>query len=361
MLKDDFCAVGIGQGGSKLAYGFYKNKYRGFFINTSYDDLSQLKIDNHDFIYQPPASKGCAKQRKVAQQYAKDYYEVMIKKLLDAHTTCKVYIVHYTLGGGTGGGLSNIFVALLRKKLMELGRKDIIIIAVVAKPKHYESWQLQNNSQESLDELYAMADKGIINQYYIINNDSRESLDEINEEHVILFDRWIEGETANNQSNTDESERMDLFKYKGHAMMFEFDGNSDDKFEKNLKKAYDNSIYCKPLKNPKAMGLALNIGIKEEKAIPIIENIIGVFPNDHVTPTQVSNMIMIAGLNENKSIKNSIIKIANAKAEKINQEESVEEEVVNISNIKTKTDIKETDIDKDMETMSIKDIWSMFK
>jgi len=70
---------------------------------------------------------------------------------------------------------------------------------------------------------------------------------------------------------------------------------------------------------------------------------------------------MIAGLNENKAIKNSIIKIANAKAEKINQEESVEEEIVSISNIKNKTDIKETDIDKDMETMSIKDIWSMFK
>ena len=60
----------------------------------------------------------------------------------------------------------------------------------------------------------------MVDQYYIINNDSRENLDEINQEHCILFDRWIEGEGSNNSSNVDESERMDLFNYKGQAMIF---------------------------------------------------------------------------------------------------------------------------------------------
>jgi cell division GTPase FtsZ len=361
MLKDDFCAVGIGQGGGKMANYFYENKYRGFFINTSYDDLSQLRINNDNFIYQPPGSKGCAKIRPVAQQYAKDYYDVMIKKLTDAHTTCGIYLVHYTLGGGTGGGLSNMFMALLRRKLIELGRKNVIIIAIVAKPKSYETYQLQTNAEESLNELYAMSDKGIVDQYYIINNDSRKSLDEINEEHFLLFDRWIEGEKANNKSNADESERMDLFKCKGQAMMFEFDGNDETKFKDNIQKAYDNSIYCKPIKNPAGVGIALNKDIPEEIAIPIIEDVIGVFPKSHVTPTSVSSMIMLGGLKENKSIKNSIIRIANEKAEKMNQSDDTEEEDIKITNINLKSTMQPNSNSDEVGNMDVKDIWDMFK
>jgi cell division GTPase FtsZ len=374
MLKDDFCAIGIGQGGGKMANCFYQNKYRSFFINTSFDDLSQLNIDNFNFLYQPPGSKGCAKQRKKAQQYAKDYYEVMIKKLLDAHTTCKVYIVHYTLGGGTGGGLSNMFNALLRMELQKRKRHDSIIIAVVAKPKKHESYQIQKNAEECLDELINMNKKGIVNQYYVINNDSRNDittktndkgeeitqLDVINEEHFLLFDRWIEGENANNKNNTDESERMDLFRLSGQAMMFEFDGNDESKFKERMQKAYDNSIYCKPIKNPQGVGLALNESISEEVAFPIIEDIVGVFPQNHTTPTKVSNMIMISGLKENKSIKNEIAKIANEKAEKINKSENEDEEEIKIVNVNSKTAMKNDSNETD-DIMDVKDIWSMFK
>lgn len=357
MLKDDFCTIGIGQGGGKMTNCFYKNGYRSFFINTSFDDLSQLNIDNLDFVYQPPGSKGCAKQRPTAQQYAHDYYEVMIKKLLDAHTTCKVYIVHFTLGGGTGGGLSNMFMALLRKKLKDINKKNVILIAVVAKPKKYEPWLVQNNAKESMEEVYAMYDKGIIDQYYTIDNDSRSSLEDINEEHFLLFDRWIEGEEANNKNNADESERMDLFK-KGHAMMFEFDGSDENKFKINLQKAYEGSIYCKPLRNPNGIGIALNTGISEEIAMPIVEEIVGVFPKSHTTPTQVSNMIMLASYDKNPAIKNNIVKIINEKVGKINEAKNDEEETVEVNKINPNKISKEDSSEDDMD---MKDIWDWFK
>src|SRR5574344_380349 len=114
MLKDDFCMVGIGQGGCKEARCFYENQYRCFFINTSYDDLYQLNVKN-DFIYHIPASKGCAEKREKAIEYGKDYYEIMVGKLLDTHPTAKIFLIHYTLGGGTGGGLSNFFILALKK------------------------------------------------------------------------------------------------------------------------------------------------------------------------------------------------------------------------------------------------------
>lgn len=355
MLKDDFCVVGIGQGGCKMAKEFYENKYRSFFINTSYDDLSQLNVKD-ELIYHVPASKGCAKQRKVAIEYGKNYYKQMTGKLIDTHPTAKIYIVHYTLGGGTGGGLSNFFIGTLRKELQLLKKKDVVIIAVVAKPRDYEAWQLQSNSQESLNELYMMANNGIIDQYYIINNDSREKLDDINQEHAILFDRWIEGEGANNDSNADESERMDLFKYKGNSMMFEFDATDSNKFKERCLKAYENSIYCQPIKKPQAVGLALNIGIKEKEAMESISEIVGYFPNNHITPTKVSNMIMVTGCPENKTVKNGIIKLANDKAELINQEIDIEEEDVKINTINS-VDKK----DKTENTMaSIDDILNFF-
>lgn len=358
MMKDDFCAVGIGQGGSKMAKEFYDNKYRSFFINTSYDDLSQLKV-NDELVYHVPASKGCAKQRDVAVEYAKNYYEQMTGKLIDTHPTVKVYIVHFTLGGGTGGGLSNLFMGTLRNKLNSMGKKDVMIIAVVAKPRNYESWQLQNNAQESLKELYALVSRDIVDQYYIIDNDSRDNLEEINQEHCILFDRWIEGEGANNQSIADESERMDLFKYKGQSMMFEFDATDNSSFGEKCKEAYEQSIYCLPIKQPQAVGMAIHEKVKESIAMDSISHTVGYFPNNHITPTQVSNMIMVAGCEENKNIKNSIIKLANEKAELINQDisDDVEETELKTINNTRKSKAKKGSTEK---MASIDDILNLF-
>lgn len=358
MLKDSFCFVGIGQGGCKLTKLFHSEKYRSFFINTSYDDLSQLNVSD-DLIYHVPASKGCAKVREVALEYGRNYYGQMTGKLIDTHPTVKVYVVQYTLGGGTGGGLANLFMATLRNKLKELNKKDVIIIAVCAKPRSFESYQLQSNAEKSLNELYALVKGGIVNQYYIIDNDSRDNLNDINEEHCVLFDRWIEGEGANNDSNTDESERMDLFKYNGSAMMFEFDASNKDDFKERCKKAYEESIYCHPLKKVKGIGVALHEKILEKDALPLISEVVGYFPNTHTTPTKVSNMIMIAGSDENKTIKNSIIKLANAQAELINGEiDDPEEEEITIASV----NIGKPNDSKTEEAMaSIDDILNYFK
>lgn len=358
MLKDSFCFVGIGQGGCKLTKGFHSEGYRSFFINTSYDDLSQLKV-NDDLIYHVPASKGCAKVRETALDYGRNYYGQMTGKLIDTHPTVKVYVVQYTLGGGTGGGLANLFMATLRNKLRELGKKDVIIIAVCARPRSFESYQLQSNAKKSINELYSLVKGGVVNQYYVINNDSREKLNDINEEHCVLFDRWIEGEGANNDSNTDESERMDLFKYSGCAMMFEFDAIEKDTFKNKCEEAYKESIYCHPLKKVKGVGIALHNKINERDAIPMISEVVGNFPNTHMTPTAVSNMIMVAGSEENKSIENSIVKLANKQAELINKnvEDAEEEDVVlssvNISNSNDK------EVEESMA--SIDDILNFFK
>ena len=137
MLKDLFCAIGLGQGGCKMAKEFYNNKYRSFFINTSYQDLEALQVEN-DLIYHIPASHGCAKNRKRAINYAKNYYETMIGKLLDTHPTARIFLVHFTLGGGTGGGIANIFMALLNQILISKNIDDFMIIPICAKPKKYE-------------------------------------------------------------------------------------------------------------------------------------------------------------------------------------------------------------------------------
>lgn len=356
MLKDNFCIIGIGQGGGKMAHEFYKNKYRSFFINTSNDDLSQLNIDNNDFIYQPPASKGCAKKRDIARAYAKNYYDVMTDKLLDAHPSCNVFIVHYTLGGGTGGGLSNMFMMALRKKL----KKDDIIIAVVARPRKYESYQMQSNATESLEELDKLLELGVINQFYPINNDSRKTLKEINEEHYLLFDRWIEGETSNNQSNADESERQDLLSIKGQAMMFSFQCDTKSQFKKELENAYKTSIYCFPKKNPKAIGLALNEHIDEDVALSDIEDTIGIFPSYHITPTTVSNMMFLVG-NPSKEVKNSVVKIANAQAEKMkmeNEEEETDISLETFANYSSKTE-KDDSIDQEIANMNVEDLFNL--
>ena len=222
--------------------------------------------------------------------------------------------------------------------------------------KKYESYQMQKNAIDSLQEMYKMIDNGVINQYYIINNDSRKDFEEINQENALLFDRWIEGEESNNNSNTDESERMDLFSYKGNAIMFEFSGSDIEEFNENLRMSYNDSIYCKASKKPLAIGLALNENIDEEKALESIKNTIGYFSNTHITPTKVSNMIIVSGITDNNSIANEIINIANREAELINGEQEEQEDLVEIEDIK----IKEKPKKESKKMNSLKDIMDFF-
>lgn len=364
MFKDEFVMVGIGQGGGKLAKGFYDEKYRSFFINTSYDDLKALNV-SEEFIYHVPAAKGCAKKREVAMEYAKNYYDQIVGKLLDTHPTGKVFIAHYTLGGGTGGGLSNFILAVLRNKLNESGKEDAVIIAVVAKPRNYEPWQVQTNALASLKELYNMVKVGVVNQYFIINNNARNALEDINEEHVMLLDRWIEGEGANNKSNADESERYDIMAgYHGGAVIFEFDSNDECTFKNSLEEAYNNSIYCIPSKNPQAIGIALNDCVPEDLAVEKIQEVVGYYPNSHITPTKVSNMIMLSGLikNKNDKIENEITKIANEKGALINQglaEENDTDENITLEEVSIISESKKDNNKKKIN--SINDILSLFE
>lgn len=355
MLKDEFVILGVGQGGGKMAKPFYNSGYRSFFINTSYDDLSSLEVKN-EYVYHIPAAKGCAKNREVAMEYAKNYYENMVGKLLDTHPTGNIFIANYTLGGGTGGGLTNFVLAVLRQKLNSMGRKDAIIIAVAAVPESYESYHIQNNSVKALKELHKMVEANVINQYFLINNDSREDLKSINTENMLLLDRWIEGEIANNDSNTDESERIDLFKLKGGAMLFDFSAKNKEEFDSSIKEAYDNTIYCTPSKKPLAIGMALNKNLKRKEIISTIEEVVGYSPKHHVTPTENSNVIMLAGLPINPAIENNIVKIANEKYEKINSQEDFENENISIKTFDKKEDKKE-----DVSFESIDDVMNLFR
>lgn len=357
MIKDDFVIIGIGQGGNRETKCFYDNGYRTFFINTSYDDLSQLGVKN-EFIYHIPASQGCAKNRELAINYGKEYYNVMVNKLLEVHPTSSIFVVQYTLGGGTGGGLSNFFIAVLRRILNERGRNKDKIIAVVSKPKSYESYQMQSNAQFSLKELYNLLDKKIVDDYFIINNDSRKDLDELNEEHFLLFDRLIEGEEANDRQNADGSERSDLFFSGGGTALFEFDCNKEEDFKDCLINAYDDSIYCKPSKHYSTLGIALNNQLSEDKCLPLIQEVVGYAPNIHSTITRVSNLITISGAKKNDSIMNEIINIANNQAKLINEQKEEEIESIELSNITT-TPTKKERI-QEVSDISLEDIFKMF-
>ena len=358
-MKDNMVCIGIGACGGKMVKEFYNNSYQSFFINTSYQDLEALNIPN-SLIYHIPNAYGCAKNRQKAIEYAKNYYESMIGRLLDVYPTARTFLIHYSLGGGTGSGTANLFSALLSSILYSKGVEDFKIINICAKPKSYESYQIQKNAKESLEEMYAMVDKGVINQYFIINNDSRETLEEINEEHFLLFERWIEGEDSNNVSNVDESERADLFSYSGNAMIFEFASKDFSEFKTNIQREYSNSIYCVASKEPTALGLALNSNIKEEEALETIEETVGYYSNTHITPTESSNLVFVSGIVDKGRIVNQLTKLINNKANKINttvqevdEEESIEEVVVEKVGHKKKEGHK--------KQISIENIMSFYK
>lgn len=89
-------------------------------------------------------------------------------------------------------------------------------------------------------------------------------------------------------------------------------------------------------------------------------DVVGFFPNTHMTPTKVSNMVMVAGVieeKENVSIQNSIAELANKKASLINSEIEGDVEEVKIESININSDKKK---EKKESMASIDDILDFF-
>lgn len=355
MLKQEILFTGIGQGGNNITKEFCELDYNTFFINTSYDDLKELDIPN-GAVYHIPNARGCAKNREKAQNYAKNYYEPMIKEMFSHYPTAKIVFFVYTLGGGTGGGLTNMLIEIAHSLYPD---KTFNVIAVY--PYEYESPKIQLNASESLTELYNLQKDGIVTQYYLLNNNKSENFKNINESIALNFDRILDNaDDTSLNGNMDEEEREDLITTPGNAVILGFDS---DNFEDGLSESLGNNIFCDWNTDCETVGLILNKKFNKKACFDEVENVFGVFMTDHTTFTDKSSLVMGTGMSFNKKL---IRTLKLSAKDRIEQREELDDEVdLNVDiNIKTATNTKKSkqttrsSEDKDRDLKAILEKWT---
>lgn len=355
MLKQEILFTGIGQCGNNVTKEFCELDYNTFFINTSYDDLKELDIPN-GAVYHIPNARGCAKNREKAQNFARNYYEPMIKEMFSHYPTAKIVFFVYSLGGGTGGGLTNMLIEIAHSLY-----PDKIFNVIAVYPYEYESPKIQLNAAESLTELYNLQKEGIVTQYYILNNNSSDNFKVINESIALNFDRILDNvDDTSLDGNMDEEEREDLITTPGNAVILGFD---NDNFSEGLNESLDKSIFCDWNNDCETVGLILNKRFSKKECFDEIETVFGVFMTDHTTFTDKSSLVMGTGMSFNKKL---IRALKLAAKNRIEQREELDDEVdldVNIDAVKVnkpikKTPTKKSTSDKEKDLLAVLDKWT---
>lgn len=214
LIKSSVAFIGIGQMGGNLASEFHQLGYTTFYINSSSIDLATINV-NKEQKYQIPLAKGCAKNRDLAKEYARNQYE-MIKTIIDRNLNNFSHIfICFSAGGGTGGGISPTLLANLASEI-----SDIKFGAICALPDIKESVKIKFNACECLKELLSI--KNILGNIYFIDNNSlyidgekRLEYDQINKIFAEALDRLLCISAPNTESIVDDREILNLLSLSG--------------------------------------------------------------------------------------------------------------------------------------------------
>lgn len=174
-----FCFLGSGQGGSRLAYQFWKMGYRRVAaVNTALQDSDPLQLpdDNKKVFGQGGAGGNPELGAKMVEDNQEDIYNLVRRCFGEEFDRIMVTV---TAGGGTGAGSAVGLIAVCKDYINRLGKQDDSdpqVGVIVALPKESDGAKAHKNALYTLDKLVKMAKKGEISPLVIIDNQRVERL-----------------------------------------------------------------------------------------------------------------------------------------------------------------------------------------
>lgn len=207
--------IGVGQCGNNIINEFESIGYNTLAINTSELDLETVSVE-HQFII--PGAQGCAKNRGKAKRYLSKSYNKIISTIESKFNSQEIVFVAFSLGGGTGSGMSPLLIDTLSRKFYN---KKFGAIAVV--PSEDESIQCKLNTLEAYNELMHVPN---LRTVFMIDNNSIKSKVQINKRFAGLFNAVVNMDKPNVNGVVDVSEIETLLSTKGIAQILEFKSTS---------------------------------------------------------------------------------------------------------------------------------------
>ena len=260
MDKKKILFIGIGAAGNKIVNEFLKidSRYRGLFVNTTAKDLEKLEKSNLDSnVFLIPNADGTGKDRDKAKNYVKDDLYSLMDVLGNYKQQNKIFVV-FSMGGGTGSGISPLIPAIFSKRFSE---KTINIIGV--SPALKSSKKVLTNALECWNDLIKM--KSLINSFMFIDNDKNLSENEINKQAVKEFDDMLNISVASSSNVIDSADLSTLLSAKGATHFYQLNDDYCDDIKTALNKAIKKSVFIEPESKKRIRCEYLGISLKSKK------------------------------------------------------------------------------------------------
>lgn len=252
-MKEKIGFIAVGQAGGNIGKLLKTNGFDVVFLNSSKGDLDTLNIDE-DKKYHISEGLGCAKDRKVAKQVAKNDFKNINEFIQKGLNDKELYYILFSSGGGTGSGISPTLAKIYTQAL----NKNVGIITIL--PSDKDTLQAQINSYECMKELVEIED---LCGFFILDNASNNNTEHINKNFVNLFTKIFEYKKyETSKGNIDESEILKLLKTRG---MLNIATCKNDETTKKLIENINNNTFAKPEKDGKIKYLGLSKGINFEE------------------------------------------------------------------------------------------------
>lgn len=165
----DFCFIGAGQGGSRVAEAFYRLGYgRVAAVNTAQQDLNTLKIENKLCIGDGGAGKDPDLAKKNIEEKKEDVLDFMrysFGQKFDRIFVCA------GAGGGSGSGMV-VPLVNIAKEVQELHKTtDKQVGVILTLPKKSEGKKVSINAYNVVKQVYSLVRQNIVSPLIILDNE----------------------------------------------------------------------------------------------------------------------------------------------------------------------------------------------
>lgn len=219
--------IGVGRTGNVLLNEMMNldGRYVGLFINSAKKDMYDLEKCTKENSFNIPQVDGTGRNRDKAKEYIMRWKESFFG-LLYEYSEYDTLSFYFSFDGGTGSGCVPTLINLAKNMFKQNFNKDINIIAIGVLPKTTVSSNGLNNTKACWNDIIKLATNHIdsegkekigedglemnptINTLYLIDNNKRDTYEEINTEAVNClnmaynFDSYdVGGDIDTNDSN----------------------------------------------------------------------------------------------------------------------------------------------------------------
>lgn len=204
-MKEQFGIIGLGQAGGNIANLFENKEYNTIYVNTSQEDLNTIKGVHKLHI---TGADGAAKDRRKVLQLAMESFGDIVQKIENVITQRYVLVI-FSVGGGTGSGLSTPML----KYLTQIGKTCIPV--VILPDNDMESAKACENAYNACVELMSIQGLGAT---FLLDN-ARSDKFVINNRFVCELDSFINLKNSSVYGNIDKAERKQILSCPGVAVI----------------------------------------------------------------------------------------------------------------------------------------------